>query len=173
MKFYSKLNNNTFLKLHLPILILNILLPRNSYFSNEEAIQMSNRNASVINKILAFFFAPLSRKKKRKHVFLLSPCPFCVNLTTSSREIKLNEIEFPRALFRGSRYSTFCAIRNGNVLIVFHVDKMCSRHEPFSLFFISSVYSKQSCTFFFFSLKKLDISWNRNSISNRRVILKR
>lgn len=114
----------------------------------------------LLNKILAFFFAPLSRKKKRKHVFLLSPVRFALTWPPPlvTNEIKLNEIEFPGALFRSSRFSTFCAIRNGNVLIVFHVDKMCSRHEPFSLLFISSVYSKQRGVLFlfsFFSLTKI------------------
>lgn len=114
----------------------------------------------LFNKILAFFFAPshLCLEKKRKHVFLLFPVRFALTWPPPlvTNEIKLNEIEFPGALFRSLRFSTFCAIRNGNVLIVFHVDKMYSRHEAFSLLFISSVYSKQRgvLSLFFFFINK-------------------
>lgn len=136
-------------------IVMQVLLIKFSRFSSHRCLERKSGNTS-------FYYPPV-------RFALTWPPPLVTN------EIKLNEIEFPRALFRGSRFSTFCAIRNGNVLIVFHVDKMCSRHEPFSLFFISSVYSKQSCTFFFFFVKKigyiLESKFNFESSGNFKAII--
>lgn len=136
-------------KQHKCQIVMQVLLIKFSRFSSHRCLERKSGNTS-------FYYPPV-------RFALTWPPPLVTN------EIKLNEIEFPRALFPGSRFSTFCAIRNGNVLIVFH--KMCSRHV-LSFFHLLCLFETE-LYFFFFSLKKLDISWNQNSISNRRVILKR
>lgn len=134
-------------KQHKCQIVMQVLLIKFSRFSSHRCLERKSGNTS-------FYYPPV-------RFALTWPPPLVTN------EIKLNEIEFPRALFPGSRFSTFCAIRNGNVLI----HKMCSRHV-LSFFHLLCLFETE-LSFFFFSLKKLDISWNQNSISNRRVILKR
>lgn len=138
-------------------IVMQVLLIKFSRFSSHRCLERKSGNTS-------FYYPPV-------RFALTWPPPLVTN------EIKLNEIEFPRALFRGSRFSTFCAIRNGNVLIVFHVDKMCCvRATNRSLFFSSPLFIRNRVVlFFFFFVKKigyiLESKFNFESSGNFKAII--